>query len=87
MPRVGSSRISTSHSEHSHLARMTFCWVPPLRKRTFFSVVGVAMRSLSINSFVAFFSRPTLMMPAGWSFFRLACTTFSRMDISTVAPS
>ena len=29
MPRVGSSRMSTSGPENSHLLNTTFCWLPP----------------------------------------------------------
>ena len=31
---VGSSKMNTDESTRSHLARTTFCWFPPLRKRT-----------------------------------------------------
>ena len=31
MPRVGSSKIRTFGSSASHLARTTFCWLPPER--------------------------------------------------------
>ena len=34
MPRVGSSRISTDGFTSSHLASITFCWLPPDRLAT-----------------------------------------------------
>jgi len=34
MPRVGSSTISTLGVMASHLARTTFCWLPPERVAT-----------------------------------------------------
>ena len=34
MPRVGSSKISTSQSRRIHLEMTTFCWLPPERLPT-----------------------------------------------------
>ena len=45
MPRVGSSRMSRRGSVASQRARMTFCWLPPLRFLTGWSADGVAMLS------------------------------------------
>ena len=45
MPRVGSSRISRRGSVASQRARITFCWLPPLRFLTGWSADGVAMFS------------------------------------------
>src|SRR5665648_584169 len=43
MPRVGSSRISTSASVKIHLLRTTFCWLPPDSLPAWCSTVGVLM--------------------------------------------
>ena len=45
MPRVGSSRISTVGCTSSHLASITFCWLPPDRLPTGVASVGVLIPS------------------------------------------
>ena len=44
MPRVGSSRISTSGSVKIHLASTTFCWLPPESLPVTLRTVGALMR-------------------------------------------
>ena len=46
MPRVGSSKMSTSQSRSSHLAMTTFCWLPPESSFTTWFTDGVFTRSL-----------------------------------------
>ena len=48
MPRVGSSRIRTCGFVASQRARITFCWLPPLRLPTGWSATGVAIPSSSM---------------------------------------
>ena len=43
MPRVGSSKISTAGLVSSHLASITFCWLPPERSPTGVINDGVRM--------------------------------------------
>ncbi|KUM26476.1 hypothetical protein AU467_21300 [Mesorhizobium loti] len=62
MPRVGSSRIITFGFIASHLARTTFCWLPPesvpvrvrtdgaLMPRSFFCFSAVASSALADTS-------------------------------------
>lgn len=56
MPTVGSSMMSTSTPAVSHLARLTFCWLPPLRLATTVLMDGALMSSRSIMGAAAAFS-------------------------------
>src|SRR3954469_19426567 len=48
-PWVGSSKIKTSAPLSSHLASMTFCWLPPDRWRTGGSSLATLMSSRSMT--------------------------------------
>ena len=47
MPTVGSSMMRTFTPAASHLARLTFCWLPPLRLATTVFSDGALMSSRS----------------------------------------
>ena len=87
IPRVGSSRMRTCGCVASQRARMTFCWLPPLRFLTSWSAVGVAIFRIRMYSsaiavccaLLRCFSQP-----------RPACTArmmFSRTVRSSTIPS
>ena len=61
MPRVGSSRISTSGWVSIHFASTTFCWLPPEREPTGCSIVAVLtlMRRRYSSALIASFRSST----------------------------
>src|ERR671917_621657 len=49
MRRVGSSKMKMPARVSNHLARTTFCWLPPERRSVCWPALGVLIRSASIK--------------------------------------
>src|SRR4051812_2279298 len=64
MPRVGSSTMSTLGPVASHLARTTFCWLPPDRVLTVSAIRAYFTWSLTAQSRERLRSAPRSMRPA-----------------------
>ena len=64
MPWVGSSKMKTSAPDPSHLARTTFCWLPPDRYRVGCSASATLIFSRSIRSRVDGALAPLARAPA-----------------------
>ena len=87
MPRVGSSIMIMSAFVFSHLATMVFCWLPPLRKHTFWSTFGVTILRLSTNFWAMYFSSFLFSMNHFFTLSSEAITIFLLIDMDMKSPS
>ncbi len=79
--------MRTDGSARSHFPITTFCWLPPERARTAFSVVGVRMDRRSTRPATASRSRALWTTPNEARRSRLGRATFSRTERPITRPS
>ena len=86
MPRVGSSKITTRGCIDSHLAKTTFCWLPPDSVPTMVSIEAVRMSSAALRSVALRRSAPVRIRPDEAKEARLASEMFSLTEDSSTSP-
>ena len=86
MPRVGSSRMITPGLVSSHLARTTFCWLPPLRNCTSCAGEAITIESDWRAASITWSSWRRWMMPLRVSRAKTGRVRLLRIDWSIKSP-